>query len=238
MPKCCVFQCDNRPTLNYLQLTQHVNKHACDVLNYDYIFQETTIPQGIHPATYKIYTILQFIENQLQFNRDLRYDVLIFLDSDAWIQNTDLLTRVVTNLIETPHKHGCYSRDPYTKNNTFINSGSFILKIDEYTLAMYKEIANALEKNAAHRNKWPFDQWYISNYVFDHRDDFFVYEPDIMNTPNGKVLRHNWMKNKRMHDDLIELLNNKNKQQQPQPDCDLKISDAPFPNPHYIVYEY
>ena len=38
MPNITILQADNRPQLNYLLLTQQVNKKACDYLDYKYLF--------------------------------------------------------------------------------------------------------------------------------------------------------------------------------------------------------
>ena len=58
-----------------------------------------------------------------------------------------------------------YSRDPYLINNTFINSGSFIIRINDYTKKMY----SLLEQQAIDKPRWkkPTDQYYISNFVFE-----------------------------------------------------------------------
>ena len=75
---------------------------------------------------------------------------------------------------------------------------------------MYKQIINDLNQNADYHNIWPYDQYYISDYVFKNKDNFMIFVPDIMNTPIGKVLRHNWCKNEKMYNDLIELFSIKN----------------------------
>jgi hypothetical protein len=140
-------------------------------------------------------------------NETYDYDILIFLDSDAWIQNWVSLNNVVNRLSNNNQKQGCFSRDPYLKKNTFINSGSFILKINDFTRKMYEYIMKDLYSNGNYHNRWPFDQYYISKYVFDNKDSFVIFVPDILNTPLGKILRHNWLKNKKMYDDLDKLKN-------------------------------
>lgn len=201
--KICVIQADNRINLDYLKKTSEVNKMWCDYLNYDYLFIEIKVTDNIHPAIKKINVVDDFLQNQ-------PYDVLIFLDSDAWIQNGKWLNDIINNLIQNHKKNGCFSRDPYVKKNTFINSGSFILKINEFTKKMYKTIINELMINSYYNNVWPWDQFYISNYVFNNKEYFDIFIPDILNTPLGKILRHNWLKNKKMYDDLNDLISNKN----------------------------
>jgi hypothetical protein len=202
--KVCVVQTDNRPALNYLLKTQEVNKKFCNILQYDYIFLEINKNKygNINPCMKKIHLVNDFIRN-LTYD----YDILIFLDSDAWIQNGVSVNNVVNSLSNNKQKQGCFSRDPYVRKNTFINSGSFILKINDFTRKMYEKIMKDLYSNGNYHNRWPFDQYYVSKYVFENKESFVIFVPDILNTPLGKVLRHNWLKNKKLYDDLDKLKN-------------------------------
>ena len=172
----------------------------------------------------------------------LNLQILIF-----WIQNYFWLKNIIENLQNDATKYGCFSRDPYAKKNTFINSGSFILKINDYTKKMYSEIIYSLENDETksyYKSSWPYDQFYISNYVFNHKEDFYIFVPDILNTPLGKVLRHNWHKTQRMYDDLHYLITNNifdiNDQNAYNIDFDLKkyIDEETFPNIYENAYEY
>jgi hypothetical protein len=202
MVEVCVLQTDNRPSLDYLLKTQEVNKKFCDMLGYDYLFLKLDDNKygDIHPATKKIHLVNDFLLNT-------KYSILVFLDSDAWIQNGYWLNDIINNLINNDNKQGCFSRDPYVKKNTFINSGSFIIKINDFTKQMYNNIIKELCNNNNYHNNWPYDQYYIGNYIFENKENFTIFIPDILNTPFGKVLRHNWCKNQKMHDDLNELMN-------------------------------
>jgi hypothetical protein len=212
MPNITILQADDRTNLEYILLTQQVNKKICDHFGYKYLF--ITIDKNkyteVHPATKKIYIVNDFL-NDVSNHKHTKDDILVFLDSDAWVQNGFWLDEIIKQLQNNVEKQGCFSRDPYSKKNTFINSGSFILKINDYTRKMYSEIINSLENdetNSHYKNSWPWDQFYISDYVFKHKEDFYTFIPDILNTPLGKVLRHNWYKNKRMYDDLHHLIAN------------------------------
>jgi len=94
MVKVCVLQTDNRPSLNYLLETQKVNKKFCNILGYDYLFLHLDNNKygNIHPATKKIHLVNNFLLNTT-------CDILVFLDSDAWIQNGYLLNDIINNLI-------------------------------------------------------------------------------------------------------------------------------------------
>jgi len=220
MVNICVLQTDNRPSLNYLLETQKVNKKFCDILGYDYLFLELDNNKygNIHPATKKIYLVSDFLLVS-------KCDILVFLDSDAWIQNGYWLNHIINNLINNDEKQGCYSRDPYVKHNTFINSGSFIIKNNDFTKQMYNNLMKELESNNNYHNSWPYDQYYIGKYIFENKEKFTIFVPDILNTPFGKVLRHNWLKNNKMYDDLRILY------------CNIN-NDLCFGNTYFIEKDY
>jgi hypothetical protein len=207
MVKVCVLQTDNRLSLKYLLETQKVNKKFCEILGYDYKFIYLDNNYNVDNKTAKLYIVNNFLQNS-------NYDILIFLDSDAWIQNGYWLNDIINNLINNDDKHGCFSRDPYVKKNTFINSGSFIIKNNDFTKQMYsnfiKELENDIKNGVFNKYGWE-DQYYISKYIFENKDNFVIFIPDILNTPIGKVLRHNWRKNQKMYDDLSMLYHDINK---------------------------
>jgi len=235
MVKICVLQTDNRPSLEYLLLTQKVNKKMCNYLGYDYLFIEMNDNEyeSLHPATRKIYIVNDFL-----YNYD--YDILVFLDSDAWIQDARWLNDIINNLIKNGDKLGCFSRDPYIKKNTFINSGSFIIKINKFTKLIYKNVIDSLNSNYQHHTQWPFDQYYISNNIFPNKDLFYIFVPDVLNTPIGKVLRHNWLKNEKMYNDLNKLLEADEKTIINELSFEIEkfYDKKPYPNTIVRGYEY
>ncbi len=235
MSNICVIQADNRPTLNYLLLTNKVNREFCKIHGYDYLFipihnNEYT---HLHPATKKIHIVNKFLQTST-------YDIIVFLDSDAWIQNGSWLKDIITQLSQDRLKHGCFSRDPYILKNTYINSGSFIIKNNDYTKKMYTDIIEQLNNIPEYHNKWPYDQFYISNFIFENKKNFQIFVPDILNTPIGKVLRHNWGKNKKMYIDLKLLLTNKYSLliKHPRFEFEKYYDSQPFPNKKNDGYEY
>jgi hypothetical protein len=234
--KIAVLQADNRINLDYLYLTQSVNKKVCKQFNYEYLFLDLNYADygDIFPATKKIYAVNDTI-NYTDF------DIIIFLDSDAWIQNGYWLNDVIKNLINDDKKNGCFSRDPYLKINTYINSGSFIIKNNDYTKNMYKNIITNLESDKSHHSEWPFDQYYISDYIHKNRTDFTIFVPDILNTPTGKILRHNWHKNIKMYFDLSCLDSNIDKDSyinKSNFEQDKYYDEEEFPNTLDSAYEY
>ena len=218
-----IYQTDNRPSLSYLQLTMKVNKHYSTMNKYNYIFEEMKIEGNFHPALYKIMMVNKFLSTHI-FEEN---DILIFLDSDAWIFNPVMLEKLLISLPLS--KHGIFSRDPYLMKNTYINSGSFIIRINEYTKKMYSLLEKQALENRSYSCKWPYDQWYISNYVFQNKEDFLIYKPDITNTPLGKIIRHSWFKDfstcyiRQDHNNF---------------DLSEYIDKEPFPNKKESGYEY
>jgi hypothetical protein len=236
MVKVCVLQTDNRVSLPYLLETQKINKKFCDILEYNYLFLELDINKygNMHPATKKIYVV-----NDVLLNTPC--DILVFLDSDAWIQNGYWLNNIINNLMNNDKKQGCFSRDPYYYKNTFINSGSFIIKINDYTRQMYNSIIKDLENDNSYHNTWPLDQHYISKYVFENKEKFTIFVPDILNTPIGKVLRHDWWKTQKMYDDLSMLYRNINNDLGFGKTYFIEIDyydEQIFPNLHSVYYTY
>lgn len=194
-----VFQTDNRD-LDFITMTKLVNKRYSALLGYTYRYEHMNEKyyEQITPPCAKLFVVHNLIHNN-------PIDILIFLDTDAWIHSPFKLSVLIDKLIKSD-KHGCLSRDPYLSNNTYINSGSFILKINDFTKKMYKDIIKDMQENTAYVNNWPFDQYYFSDYIYKNREKFFIFKPDVLNTPDGSIMRHNWFKNEQMYSDLVEIL--------------------------------
>tara|TARA_B110001469_G_scaffold64555_1_gene61829 strand:- start:12182 stop:13720 length:1539 start_codon:yes stop_codon:yes gene_type:complete len=209
-----IIQTDNRLDLDYLLLSQKANKKSADYLNYNYKFIKIDLDKylNIHPAIIKIYIINDLL-NSLNKN-----DIIIFLDSDAWIHNQDKIKNIIDLLKFNNKKYGCFSRDPlpfcpdklpkFKYNNTFINSGSFIIKVNTFTINMYKYIIKILNKDKRYINMWPYDQFYISNFILKNKNFFYIFKHDIINCPWGKIIKHNWWKNLNMYKELNNIIEN------------------------------
>ena len=184
-PRVLIFQCDNRPHLDFVKKTRSVNETLAKRFGWKYQFNNMPVIEGYHPAVCKIFETKTLLDTN-----KFKYDFIVFLDSDAWIFNPVTLDKMIKTLPD--NKHGIFSRDPYIRINTFINSGSFVIRINDFTCQMYDDLNEYVKKNDC--NSWPYDQKPISDFVFKNRDKFLVYAPDVMNTPQGKVLRHSWPK--------------------------------------------
>jgi hypothetical protein len=221
-----IIQAENRPTLDYFLLSKEVNSRAAAHLGYEYRYLsiEEKYTTQYHPATCKIFTLNDYFETSAD-------DAVIFLDSDAWIQNPSIIRTIVNHLFDSPEKHGCFSRDTYIKDCSFVNSGSFILKVNNYTRNMISELVNYITEklNAFDYNTWPFDQYYYNYYILNNAAYFNIYKPEVLNTPNGIGLRHNWTKKKQMYDDLHALLDSPNYTEQ-EFNISKYIDTMPYPN--------
>ena len=253
MPNVLILQTDNRTNVDYIGLSKLYNSKVIafmqnhndnepkfkrnENINYRYEFfpLESKHYENMHPAMGKI----GFLDELLNTITD---DIIVFLDSDAWINEPTHLQELIELLIAAgPDIHGCFSRDPYVSKNTYVNSGSFVLKVDDFTRDMYKQIIAYTQRDDSHHSLHSYDQYYVSQLIYDNRHYFMVFIPDILNTCYGKILRHNWWKNQKMYKDLYELLDifNHNKYTIPEPfDFEKEIDPHCWPNPNEQGYEY
>ena len=246
--KILIFQTDNRQDLDFLGLTKWVNKNSVEYLNnteyqdnifYNYEFKHMDAsyyqPQNYHPAVGKINVVRELLNKN-----EKESDILVFLDSDAWIQNPNYLHDLIKKLLAEPNKHGCFSRDPYIDSNDYINSGSFIIKINDYTINLYNEIFAFLQQDHSHHREFRYDQYYISPKICEKKDDFLIFIPHIINTPEGQIIRHHWWKTHSMYDDLYKLVDANHHYSKPfEPFSFVETMDErPYPNPNKEDYEY
>jgi len=191
----------------------------------------------IHSATTKIFLIDYFLKETGK-----KYDFIIYLDSDAWIQSPHYLNTLVEYLKKDETKNGAYSRDPYMQQNTYINSGAFIIKTNNYIFKMYETLIDTIKTNKSHLNDWPYDQYYISNFVFKNKNDFLIFLPNVLNTPCGIIFRHNWYKTYKLYRDLYDLLEISYVSgfHPPKENIIIEnyIDNNPFPNTEIYAYEW
>ena len=101
MRNICIIQSDNRdPESFYLKKTMIINKRAAERLNFDYKFIKFKNEYNIHPATLKIKIINNILKNT-------NYEIIIFLDSDAWCNDIKNLNNIVNYFIDS-NKHVCF----------------------------------------------------------------------------------------------------------------------------------
>jgi len=241
-----ILQTDNRIDVDYIGLTKMYNGRMAEFMDkterrknihyrYQFFHLESKHYENMHPAMGKI----GFMDELLNTVDD---HIIVFLDTDAWIQEPTHLQELIERLVDAgADMHGCFSRDPYVSKNTYVNSGSFIVRVNDFTRNIYREIIAYMERDSTHHNLHSYDQYYISQLIYDHRDHFMVFIPEILNTAYGKILRHNWWKDQKMFRDLYELLDTHNHSRYiaPEPfDFDKEIDPHCWPNPNEHGYEY
>jgi hypothetical protein len=186
------------------KLTKDVNEMMCDYLGLEYNFVDIDkkyYSNKMHPLTSKILYIRDLLDDSEE------NDIIIILHSDAWIENPHYTKNMIEKLLNST-KNGCFSREPYVANNTYINSGSFILKVNDYTKNMFDTLIKDLEHDPTYLGTEPFDQYYISNFVYKNTDKFYIFKPLVLNTPLGLVFKNNWNNRKNMNDYLKRKLDN------------------------------
>lgn len=227
IPTVTILQTDNRINDKMVELSISINQNACNSLKYEYKFiniLDIIHKYNINHTWDKMKYIIAKIYVLFDFMDTCKTDFIVFLDSDAWIQEKYYLNDLI-NKLHTSNFNGAFSRDPYVKQATFINSGSFILKNNNFVKNMYKNIINeyqiANNKNYLNDNNFILDkkdtndnlkkvfgdQYFISYYVYNHKQDFLIFKPNILNTPDGIVLRHHWWKHIKLYSDANNILN-------------------------------
>lgn len=208
--KIYVVQCDNRniDEYDYMKATHELNKKYSELFGYEYRFIKMEVekipnikkgkPNSRLPGWRQLY-LLNKIFTLEKFLKETKQGILVFLDMDAWIENPVMLNKLIEKKLKN-NINGIFSRDPYgkkcsAKQNSYINSGSFILKINEYTIRMYKNFREWIE-TSKYVSEMPWeDQGILSKYVFENQSDFLVCNPKIINSPDGKILSHAWHRN-------------------------------------------
>jgi hypothetical protein len=187
-PRVLLYQCDDREPVGFIALTCAVNAQHASAMRWGYRFDRMVTEKGYDSKSYKIFQTRTMLREAHG-----AYDFVVFMDTDAWVESAPTLRWMVDTLAQD--RQGVFSRDPYVRGNTFVNSGSFVLRVNEYTLRMYDRLAGAMARRARRRKSYRWhDQELVSRFVHTHRNDFDVYEPDVVNTPVGKVIRHSWIK--------------------------------------------
>lgn len=241
--KVVIFQTDNRTDSDYVGLCKLVNTRRVEYLQkaehlqgieyrYEYMHMEPKYYENMHPANGKIYIMDEILST-------FKDDIIVFLDSDAWIQNPDYLHDLLLLLINSGSDiHGCYSRDPYVLKNTYINSGSFILKINDFTRSIYKEIIEFLKSDPKHHKEWMYDQYYVSQIIYNYKEKFLVFIPETISTPYGRIIRHNWYKTHKMYRDMYDILDNPYTRPKEPFDFDGHRDPKPWPNKDEVGHEF
>ena len=93
---------------------------------------------------------------------------------------------------------------------------------------MYREVMKKIKSYPEFWNKWPYDQFFIASYIYTHREYFYIFQEEILNTPYGRILRHNWNKGQPLLDDLWIHRKNQHKVSSKPLDIPSILDSSPF----------
>jgi len=232
-----ILQYDNREVsdvnypprqLWYFYHTHKINKYIAEDMGHKYEFHNYKYDFHGHGANEKIFFIDQFLNRQDAEENEL----IVFLDCDAWIFNPNALNSLLIHIKENDIL-GAYSRDNYHKMSSYVNTGGFILKNNESSRGIYKNILRELKSDSSHHFEWAYDQFYISNEIYKNKSKFLIFEPQILNTPKGEIIRHDWNKDEWTSFTLKSQLNNLTEISN-RCDFDFNSKICKFPYPHII----
>ena len=211
------FQCDNRMNLHkntLFNLNSQVNRLQCAKIDVKHMF----VPfKSDNPVFEKFYTLYDFMNKTKE-----EYDIIINLDTtDAFIYDAYKLKQLI-GILNKSDKYGMFSRDPNnhevperlysaywhtsTKKQTFINAGSFIIKNNEETRNFLREVIEHSKINTKFTKKWPYDQYYLSKYIYNNKEKFYIFKCNVLNSPYGSIVRHNWKKNDELKNDMMRII--------------------------------
>lgn len=185
----CIVQCDTRPPdTGFIYTTSDVNKQAARQLNYNYKYIQYECDWTWDPRSYKL-LVFRDVFSDTYYTTN--FDVIVYLDTDAWIVNHVMLDKLINEKLLKTKKLGMISRDPPINDNTYINSGGFIFKVNERTKQLFEELAEVMTSSPYRIKQW-YDQQLLSDYIENNKHDFFILKDNILNTPGGKIFIHHW----------------------------------------------
>ncbi len=173
---------------NYWSIVCSINKLKTKHLGYDYFFSvvEKKDFADYNSAWLKVPIILNFLNNN-------NHDIVIYLDTDAWIRDHHGLDQII-NYFYKSEKQGMFSRDPKLSKNTYINTGVQVWKNNNYCKDVLNKTIEFMKNNSNLANKWPYEQKPISDFVESNKKDFIICKVNVLNTPCGEIIRHCWNK--------------------------------------------
>lgn len=183
---------------DFWTVTSLINQHKAQLMGFSYK-HITTSQEKHYPDRYitwsKIRVLIEFLQNADE------NDIVVFLDSDAWIRDHNNFKSLLSHFAQQKDKHGMFSRDPKISYNTFINTGCIVLKNTPYARNFVHTIWDMLPQKPEKRYEWPHEQYFASKLVEENKNHFIITKVSVLNTPCGEIVRHVWYK-----DMLPELL--------------------------------
>jgi hypothetical protein len=183
---------------SYWSLSLIVNALHCQFLGWEYNFRQVSEIPGRSLSWTKIRTILSLL-----LDPQFKFDLMIFLDSDAWIRQPLELKKIVEDFIHGD-KFLLLSNEPNAPQNTEVNSGFMLIKPGVLATRFFQRVWDEAERTpnlAIFLTNWPWEQKVIDQLVKEPEFVCARIDVSLCNTPAGRVLRHCWWK-----DDARQLL--------------------------------
>ena len=167
--------------------------------SYEYINVEQVSER--HPSWLKSKTIHEKVEKWSA------YDIVVVMDTDAWIRDVDTLDAWIVQFVEHKDKHMMFAAEPYCPDTfrlmnqeQYINGGLTIFKPCTFVYDFMKRLYELPETNPEFQPfklDWSFEQicmsWLIDNDKSLH-DSIMIVPCNMFNTPCGTVIAHCWWK--------------------------------------------
>lgn len=189
---------------NYHILSHIMNKMVVKEkpTQWSYEFIPSVEVTGRHPSWTKYATVLKHWERIAA-----QYDVVIVLDTDAWIRDIDAFQQWINYFVSEPTKNFMYSAEPYVPETYAlqnmeqqVNGGMTVFKPTPVVRKILQEIFDIPEKHMEYRPfklDWSFEQICISKHLQDSKEfcqGTIVLPMEYFNTPSGSIVAHCWWK--------------------------------------------
>lgn len=178
-----------------------------NVIKYEFIkTDEGTGDPARHLTWMKIPVLIQEIHRAVN-EIDTSWDIMVMLDTDAWVKDVDaLVQQVLIPFNSHDDKHVLFAEEPPCEEsrsngiNQVLNTGFICMKNTQIALDMMKliwSVPDLVGSMNGFKQKWAYDQA-SANYLYAHLDKFKacveLVPLDWCNTPAGKIVRHCWIK--------------------------------------------
>ena len=200
----------------YYLLTSVMNKFQCNSnkhSNITYKYQTVEPIADRHPSWTKYHTLIADWADLKSF------DVVIVIDTDAWIRDIDAFVRWINAFHAATDKSFLYSAETYCRYTVSngeiqqpVNGGFTALKPNDFALEALKSIYDTPDVYPPYKEfktQWTFEQICIGHKINTDpvfRDSIVIGPLGLFNTPAGRILCHCWWKELVEHMIVPEIL--------------------------------
>lgn len=135
---------------------------------------------------------------------DKEWDILIVLDTDAWIKDYKAMKRrLLDRFIADPAKHFIFAEEPDCEEgrqsgiHQALNAGFLCLKHTDFAFRCIQRLWDMADKLTNLKTMWPRDQGCL-NLLYANSNEFrnavTIAPLAWCNTPAGSIVRHCWIK--------------------------------------------